>query len=759
MHRWMLAAVAAITLSPAVATPAQATADVLIGGAAQKLSAAVGESFNVTLSVTNTGATTVDGVAVYFGTTWGFEPTSQFSNCVYDANGLRACTFDQDLAPGKSYRLVVPYRVYADAYAPGGLNGQFHWMPLSAYTPPSGSAGGGGRLAIQEGDRLGESPAGSWQLVDVDVTGTNGADLVAVGTTLSGRVGDVVDATVGVRNNGPATLDWTLTGTSPGLVRVTIPGGTSVVTVPAGCGLAGAEEQSQNGVAQYLCETATLFKANTTTNWKFGLKIDSATSGAAGSVEVNPACQCQRFSADLDKSNNTAQLMVNAATGNADVTAPSIDDTGIVEGQLVPAILNFRPTVSDNVAVTKLETVLNQRPAVACASGLCRVQTTSLGSDIDATITVRAFDAAGNHSEKSTVVHVDNVLPTGALSPAAGSSMRSGTMTVTVTGLQPDTAKVTMLDGGTRTAAPWTFTWDAADKATPPTFVITDRAGNSITRFSRYIVDDEAPVIDRVDFTGSYSSNRLDLGGGWVGAFSFVKATISDESPIARTEWWVNGVLTSTDPLFYWIATNITAPTAAVEARVWDAAGNNASRSFVVNIDQTAPTMVVSPAERALIRGSSYVTALNASDRSGVAYTGLQDPVYAGGTVTSVRLTAGKDGTKTLTWLAIDELGNYTYVKRTVIVDNTAPSLSITSWPKNNAKLTRTVTLKASTADRNRVAKVQLMVNGKVVATDTKAAYAFTLNPKKYGKKFTVLFRAYDRAGNVKNSTKRTYRR
>ncbi|SFG02025.1 hypothetical protein SAMN05421541_1471, partial [Actinoplanes philippinensis] len=31
--------------------------------------------------------------------------------------------------------------------------------------------------------------------------------------------------------------------------------------------------------------------------------------------------------------------------------------------------------------------------------------------------------------------------------------------------------------------------------------------------------------------------------------------------------------------------------------------------------------------------------------------------------------------------------------------------------------------------------------------------------PKKYGKKFTVQFRVYDRAGNSKLTTKRTYRR
>jgi len=124
-----------------------------------------------------------------------------------------------------------------------------------------------------------------------------------------------------------------------------------------------------------------------------------------------------------------------------------------------------------------------------------------------------------------------------------------------------------------------------------------------------------------------------------------------------------------------------------------------------------------------------------------------------------VRVTAGKDGIKTLTWIAIDKLGNYATVKRTVIVDNTAPSLTVTKAPKNKSRVTKTTTLTASSSDRNGVAKVQLLVNGKVVATDTTSRYTLSLNPKKYGKTFTVQLRAYDRAGNAKYSGKLTYHR
>jgi hypothetical protein len=762
--RWVLAGTAAVLVSAALTSPAYAATGVsLLAGAPQELSAAVGDNVDVTLSVTNTGSTALDGVAVYFGTNYGFEATGQFANCTYDTGQPRACTFGETLQPGTSYRFVMPYRVRSDTYAPGGLNGQFSWLTTAELARQTGlgTAGSGATLQLQEGEKLGESSAGGWQSVDVKVTGTNGADLTAIGDSVSGAVGDVVDAEVGVHNNGPATLDWTMTGSSPGYVLVTPPAGTSVVSSP-GCSLADDKRH-------YECDTANQFRAGATKTWIFTLKITQVVSGgAAGVVAVNPACQCQRFDADLDKSNDKALLVVNPSADGPDLTAPMIDDPGIVRDQLVPAVLNFRPTVMDNVGVTKLEAFINGQIPVGCTLpdgvAACRALLGNLTNDKDATITLRASDAAGNRSEVSVRVHVDNVAPTGTLSPVAGSSVRSGPVSVTVAGLADDTAKVVMLDGSSqvelaaRTEAPWTFSWNAVNNAVAPWFVITDRAGNSTTRAAGYLVDDEAPVVQRVDFAGSYSTNRLDTGTGWVGAVSTLRPAIQDESRIARAEWWVNGVLKSTDETFAWDARAFTPATATVELRVWDAAGNTAKKSFRVNIDKAAPAMTVSPAERKLVRGKTFASSLKVSDPHGVAYTALEKPVYAG-SKTAVQLSAGTDGAKTLTWLAIDKLGNYAYVKRTVIVDNTVPALQVTKAPKSNAKLSKNVTLTASASDRNGVAKVQMLVNGKAVATDSKAGYSFTLNPKKYGKQFTVQLRAYDKAGNIKYSAKQTYRR
>jgi hypothetical protein len=344
--------------------------------------------------------------------------------------------------------------------------------------------------------------------------------------------------------------------------------------------------------------------------------------------------------------------------------------------------------------------------------------------------------------------------------------MRSGPVTVALTGVPSDLASVQVREPSgtvltTLTQAPWTYEWSGTNDAVPPCFRATDRVGNVWAECTDYIVDDEDPVISRVDFGSAYGSSRLDTGGGWVGNVGGIGPTTEDESPIVRTELWVNGVaVTGNGQSAYWIAPATTAPTAELEVRVWDAAGNTSSKSFTVNIDKDAPAMTVYPAERALIRGEKFTTSFKATDPHGVAVTiPYPQDFPATGNETSVWMWAGKDGPKTITWQGIDKLGNYADVKRTVIIDNTAPTLTLKSAPKNKAKLTKTVSLTASASDRNGVAKVQMLVNGKLAATDTKAGYAFTLNPKKYGKTFTVQLRAYDKAGNVKYSTKRIYRR
>ena len=105
-----------------------------------------------------------------------------------------------------------------------------------------GQPGTGGVLELAEAEALRSrrvqadtDPSNNWTSVYVQVQGKQFADLAAVGASLTGEQGDVVEAEVGLTNKGPATLDSSRSGDSITRVDVKIPVGTTAVEVPEEC--------------------------------------------------------------------------------------------------------------------------------------------------------------------------------------------------------------------------------------------------------------------------------------------------------------------------------------------------------------------------------------------------------------------------------------------------------------------------------------------------------------------------------------------
>ncbi|WP_306210862.1 Ig-like domain-containing protein [Actinoplanes sp. RD1] len=204
-----------------------------------------------------------------------------------------------------------------------------------------------------------------------------------------------------------------------------------------------------------------------------------------------------------------------------------------------------------------------------------------------------------------------------------------------------------------------------------------------------------------------------------------------------------------------------------LRVNVRDRAGNEVQYYRELRVDQSAPYVNVSKAPAAYARGpvSFDVQTFDWSDAT--------IELLANGKSVAVRKTAaGKDATMRLAWNPAGKNGKYTFtvrakdwfgqtrqIARTVTLDTKAPSLSITKAPGNKAKVKGKVTIKAKAADTYGVSRVELLVNGKVVARDYQSGYAFTLNTAKQKKTFKVRLRAYDRAGNVKYTPVRTWHR
>ena len=183
----------------------------------------------------------------------------------------------------------------------------------------------------------------------------------------------------------------------------------------------------------------------------------------------------------------------------------------------------------------------------------------------------------------------------------------------------------------------------------------------------------------------------------------------------------------------------------------------------VANCLDTTPPGVswTAPAAGATVVGS---TTLQATATDNVGVTNLEfylDNVRIGSDATapytlnwnSATTTNGSHQLKARAYDACGNVATTSPVSVTVVIDTGLPSTSITA-PAAAALVRGTVTVQASAADANGIAKVEFGLDGALVATDTTPPYSFSWNTASAaagGHSLTA--RAYDTSGNVGNSS------
>jgi LPXTG-motif cell wall-anchored protein len=199
-----------------------------------------------------------------------------------------------------------------------------------------GLPGTGGVLELIEVDTFSAAnieadtdPTNNWTALFLSVTGQNRTDLAAIGDTITGAEGDEAAAVVGIRNNGPATIDRSRVGSSAAVVHVTVPPGTTAIEVPSACQPQTEDGQivgapGDPGQPRYICAgTAMILPAGETVTFELTLRIDEVIPDAAGTVGILQRCLCDALppEIDVDHSNNVAKILVNP-------TEPELPDTG-----------------------------------------------------------------------------------------------------------------------------------------------------------------------------------------------------------------------------------------------------------------------------------------------------------------------------------------------------------------------------------------------------------------------------------------------
>ncbi|MFI5840929.1 LPXTG cell wall anchor domain-containing protein [Catenuloplanes sp. NPDC051500] len=293
---------------------------------------APGSTVSVSAGVRNLGERTAEGVVLWVSGEPGLG-LSQYGNCQYmkSSGGFLQtyCEFDDDIAPGSTYRAELGMELSAQVFAPSTQYGFYQWMTPAEYLDLTSwqkfagitfAKGTGAALPLNEssvaarGAQVDTDPSDNTGMFEISVTGQNSADLEAIGTGFDGAAGESATAQVGIKNNGPAMLDGSMGGFSATAVRVTVPAGTTVTEVDEDCNnVTNSESWEGNtpGGTDYFCYTGTVFTPGQQALFDFTFHIDEKKTNATGSVIANDKALVDTRSGDTNAKNDVAYILVN----------------------------------------------------------------------------------------------------------------------------------------------------------------------------------------------------------------------------------------------------------------------------------------------------------------------------------------------------------------------------------------------------------------------------------------------------------------
>lgn len=219
----------------------------------------------------------------------------------------------------------------------------------------------------------------------------------------------------------------------------------------------------------------------------------------------------------------------------------------------------------------------------------------------------------------------DTTLPGASFTSPVNGARVSGTTTVRVAatddvGIASVEFLVDMVPQGTRTSAPYDFTWNTRQVANGSrvlTAIARDAAGNSITtQVSAVVANDRAAPT--VAFVSPSAGSRL-------GGVATVRVAATDDVGVSSVEFRVDGLLvgvrTAAPYAFSWNTRGWPSGARTLTAIARDAAGNAGAAQIPVTVfnDMTPPTVAfTSPSSGATVRGTLNVQIV-ASDNVGVS--------------------------------------------------------------------------------------------------------------------------------------------
>lgn len=290
-----------------------------------------GDSTGVSFAVKNKGDAPATQVVLFLSGSQGLTYAKKYSNCVYEeapaqdegpAQVNAVCDIEQTLEPGVVYEPAEPLGLNVlDRALYENLNVN---ILAGVSTFPEGTQHGDGadpvlRLVARTAPEAPGTVHGGE--LGVDITAENTADFALTGSKVTGDAGRTVNAKVTFANKGPAWARNDVYGPI-GVFDVGIPKGTTVTKVPEFC--------EPGAAATYRCTTPYSYAdEDSEREYVFGLRIDKVVANATGAVAfVKGDHHWGTLPFDKNRTNNTAEIVVNASGGGATTGGTSGGTTG-----------------------------------------------------------------------------------------------------------------------------------------------------------------------------------------------------------------------------------------------------------------------------------------------------------------------------------------------------------------------------------------------------------------------------------------------
>jgi serine protease AprX len=432
-----------------------------------------------------------------------------------------------------------------------------------------------------------------------------------------------------------------------------------------------------------------------------------------------------------------------------DNTAPSVVILSPKDGSVVSGIVNTTFVAWDAKLVNVSLIIDNNTPIGVTRAILFLLNTTEL-PDGPHTIKLLASDLAGNDAETSIVIVVDNTPPLAGINAPVDGAYVKDIISINVTGTDTNfnrmelyingILKQTWTESGTQT-----YDWNThayTDGSCIIKLVVYDKAGNLETAETTVTIDNTPPSVTLISPSeDSVVSRTVNV------TFSF-----SDEN-LENATLLLDGKILSdiTDKHFYlWNTTQTSDGEHILMLIVIDEAGNSRTFEITVTVDNTPPTAEIrKPIENTHMRGSYEVVIYGYDANLDVIEVYVNESLVDSWNVTGIYTYTWDttvDGAYQIKLLVKDKAENNITEIVTVIVDNTKPSVSITS-PKDGAELSGTVNINFTATDDN-LDKVFLRINNATFDVTGETSYGWDTTAVGDGI-HTIKLVAYDKAGNA----------